>query len=233
MSWPHSRSRERVPGDERLELDDEVGVAAEREIRLDPIFEGGQPELLEPGDLAPRKVFVGEVGEGRASPERERLAESSGGRLSGPVGDRAPAIGEQLLEALGIELARLDSEHVARRLGYEHLAAQRPPEVGDVPLDDLAGGRRRIAAPEPLDQPVGRHDLVPVQQQDREQGALLAAAEGDRPAALGNLQGPKDAVFHTSSRGRRYHGLTCEYTRSPGRVYRSLTRLDRPLGGGA
>ena len=43
-------------GDERLELADELGVTAEREIGLDPLLERGEPQLLQPGDLAPGRT---------------------------------------------------------------------------------------------------------------------------------------------------------------------------------
>ena len=37
---------------ERLELGDELAVAAEREVGLDPLFERGEPHPFEPRDLA-------------------------------------------------------------------------------------------------------------------------------------------------------------------------------------
>ena len=63
---------ERVRGDQRLELGQDVLVAAEREVGLDPILERGEPQVLEPPDLVLRERLVREVGERRAAPERER-----------------------------------------------------------------------------------------------------------------------------------------------------------------
>ena len=62
-------------GDERLELGDELCVAAEREIGLDPLLQRDRAQLLEPGDLRLRERLVEEVGERGATPERERLAQ--------------------------------------------------------------------------------------------------------------------------------------------------------------
>ena len=60
---------------ELLELGHEPVVTAERELRLDPRFDGGKTFLLEPADLGLREFVVGEVGERRSPPERERLTQ--------------------------------------------------------------------------------------------------------------------------------------------------------------
>ena len=91
---------ERMRRRQRLELRHELGVAAGREPGLDPVLDRRHPELREPGDLGPRERGVGEVGEHGPAPERERLV------------PRARA--EQLLEALGVQLAGLDAEQVPR-----------------------------------------------------------------------------------------------------------------------
>ena len=77
---------ERVLADQQLELGDELGTRAEREIRLDPLLQGLDPELLEPRDLGLRPGLVGELGQRRPSPERERLPQHPVrlGRVGGP-----------------------------------------------------------------------------------------------------------------------------------------------------
>ena len=65
-------------GDEALELADELAVAAEGEVRVDAILKRGEAKLLEPADLALRPRLVGELGEWRAAPEREGLAQALG-----------------------------------------------------------------------------------------------------------------------------------------------------------
>ena len=67
---------------QRLELADQLGIAAERELRLDPLLDRGQTQLLEPGDLRLGERLVGEVGKRRAAPERQRL----GRQLQRPLG---------------------------------------------------------------------------------------------------------------------------------------------------
>ena len=82
---------QRLGSDERLELRDELGVAAERKIGLDPLLERDRAELLEPRDLGLGERLVEEVGERRAAPERERLAERTLGRRRDPR-PRAPPV---------------------------------------------------------------------------------------------------------------------------------------------
>ncbi len=55
--------------DERLELRDELRMAPEREIGVDPLLERDRAELLEPGDLGLRERLVEEV---RRAPGRAR-----------------------------------------------------------------------------------------------------------------------------------------------------------------
>src|SRR5262249_25767656 len=87
---------ERVLERERFELADELRVAPERQIGIDALLEHRQPELLEARDLDLRERLVGEVGERRASPERQRLVQAV--RI---------AACDELLESLEVELTRL------------------------------------------------------------------------------------------------------------------------------
>ena len=59
-------------------------MAAQREVRLDPLLEGRKPDLVEPLDRALRERLVREVGERWAAPERQCLAEELGGTLRFP-----------------------------------------------------------------------------------------------------------------------------------------------------
>jgi hypothetical protein len=58
-------------GDETVELRDQLPVATECKIRLDAIFECGEPEVLEPCDLGMSERLPSEVRERRPSPEAE------------------------------------------------------------------------------------------------------------------------------------------------------------------
>src|SRR6476659_1504301 len=62
--------------DERLDFSDELGVTAEREVRLEAPLERLEAELFEPGNLGKRERLVGEVGQRRSSPEAQSFAQS-------------------------------------------------------------------------------------------------------------------------------------------------------------
>ena len=65
---------QRVLGDQRLELADELRVPAGGEVGVDALLERREPQLLQPRALGLRERLVGEVGERRPAPQRERLS---------------------------------------------------------------------------------------------------------------------------------------------------------------
>ena len=182
-------------GDQALELADELAGAAEGEIRVDAILERGEAKLLEPADLTLRPWLVGELDEWRAAPEREGLPQALGcGRRLCPS-----RLGHETLEAVQIETIRLDAELVARRPGDDRLVAERLAELGDVRLQDLRRRGRRTTGPEILDQPVARHGLVRVQEQDRQERTWLRRIQRDDAAFGYRFERPEYAEVHGSS----------------------------------
>src|SRR5438067_291476 len=68
---------------------------------------------------------------------------------------------------------------------------------------DLQGrrsGLRRCLAPQIVDQPAARDDLVRVQEEEGEQGALLGPAERERATLIERLQRPQDPELHLHPR---------------------------------
>jgi hypothetical protein len=112
-----------VRGGQRLELADQVGLPAAREVGVDPLLERRQPQLLEPHDLGLRERLVGEVRERRAAPERER-----GAQLVGRTRRLGPAcLAAQPLEDGEVELVPADVQHVAGRARGEPVGAELAP----------------------------------------------------------------------------------------------------------
>ena len=164
---------QRVRRDQRLQLADQVGMPAAGQLGVDALLERRQPQLLEPQDLRLRERLVGEVGERRAPPQGQRLAQLRGGSSGlGP-----PRLGAQALEHRDVQLVRFDVQHVAGRARGQPLGAELAPVAHDVALDALGRGGRRRLAPQLADQPVGGDDLVRVQQQERQQRPLLHPAQ--------------------------------------------------------
>ena len=72
------------------------------------------------------------------------------------------------------------------QLRYTHLQ-RRPP------------GLRRILAPQLVDQTIGGHNPVGVQQQNRQQRALLGTGERDQRVAVGDLKRAENPELHLVS----------------------------------
>ncbi len=98
-----------------------------------------------------------------------------------------------------VETIRLDDELVARGPRDDHVAAERLAELGDVRLQDLRRRGRRAAVPEILDQPVTRHGLARVQEQDREQRTRLRRVQRDDAAIGDGFERPEYAEVHGGS----------------------------------
>jgi len=134
---------------------------------------------------------------GRAR-ERERLTQ-----LARRVRWGCPSrLGHETLEPVHVQAACLDAKLVAGRSRRDRVSAERPPELGDVRLQDLRRRGRRLVGPEILDQTVARDRLVHVEQQDREERPRLRRAQRDRAAFGDSFERPEDAELHRSSRVR-------------------------------
>ena len=175
------------------ELDERAGV---RGLRL-------RPEVLEPADLRLGELAGGQVAVGGPAPEGERTLERLqrvGGRQRGRGADRA-------LEAVRVDLRRLDGEPVAGALADEQgrrraaLAArlQVRAEVGDADGQRARGDLARDVVPACVEQRVGRHRAARVDQQPREDGALLGARRRQRGRRAGDLDRAQDPELHAPS----------------------------------
>ena len=199
---------ERVRANERLELRNEVVMPAERELELDPALDAGLTELLEPLDLAPREVVVGEIGKRGAPPQRKRLTQRQE-RIG--VLETAGVL-EELFEAQGVEIAVVDPNEVAAGHGLDRCRAELFAQLRDEPLERLRSGLGRPPAPQLLDQAVARHSLVRMEEQEREQLPLVPAAEAQRGHSIVNLQRTENFESH------------CRPPRRPYRLARGLVR---------
>jgi hypothetical protein len=198
---------QRVAPDQRFQLADELGLAAERQIGLDSFLERHQAKLLEPRDLFLGKCLVGEVGQRRAAPKAKRLTEDLGGSVCSARGERPSCLLELGSKALGVELPRVEPKDVAGWTGQERTSGggviggpvgERSAQVRDVALEQLGGALRRSITPEAFYQAVGRDDLVPVYEQQGEQGARFPG-DRERTSTPRDLQWPEHAKLDRST----------------------------------
>jgi hypothetical protein len=190
-------------GDEPFELGRELPVPAERELRLDPLLDGLDAQLLEPGALGGREWIVCELGQRRPAPEVERLAERrrSGGGVA--VGEEPAPVLEQPLEPQRVDLARVDLEHVAggssRQRGRASGRRERLAQLRDPNAQRGASARRWLAAPDLVEQTVLGDDLAGAEQQAGEQRALPRPTERQPASPVVDLQWSEYAEVHSSA----------------------------------
>ena len=198
MSRAARRSWVGLAAHHRLQLGDELQLPAEREPALRAGLEGGQAQLFEPADLALGEVLVGDVGQRVPAPQGERVVESLHGAGVVAVARGPAAIGDRAGEALGVELARRGRQPVAARVALEGAGRagrrQRLAQAGDRDVDAPLPRRPAGLVPERVEQLVRRHDAVGVHEQEGEQRDLARAAGGHACPAVGELDGPEDAV---------------------------------------
>src|SRR5262245_25052630 len=161
-------------GDEPLELADELRMPSEREVGVDPVLECGQPDLLESEGFD-----LGYV-DRRPMPELECAAQRL--RRAGRIADRERGAAglREALELEDVDSARVDGEPIAAGGCLEEAVREQLSELGDVDLERVPGGVGRLLAPERVDQLVAGDDLARAEEEGREQGAALLAADLDR-----------------------------------------------------
>ena len=186
---------QRVLAHQRLELADQRGVPAEREIGVDPILERREALLLQPRSLALRKRLIREVRQRRPAPQRQRLPQPSARELRITLRERVAALRHARLESVRIELPRLQLEHVPAASGHEQTITQGLAQIRDVHLHGLCRAAGRALSPQLIDQAINRDNLPPVQQQHRQHSPLLWGPERQRTIVVDDLQRPKDSEF--------------------------------------
>ena len=169
-----------------LQLAYEVGGRASIEVLLHPFLDAREPELVEPGNLGLRKAAIRELRQGRAAPQRQRVA--------------SPSFVPQLLEASEIDPIRFHPEQVARRPCLEPLSAEQFSQLRDVDLQRLLRGLGWLILPKRVDQPVARDDAIHIEQQRGEEHALLRAAQLEAAPVLDYLERAEDQEFHRPRR---------------------------------
>ena len=190
---------QRMLGDERLELRDQRPLAPERELGLDPLLPPDQVQLLEPLDVDARERLELEIRERPAAPQALAVPQHPGRASRVPLLERSPPLGQQPLEAVQVELAGLDVHEVAGRAREEdRVGAERLAQPRHVDLDGVARRRRRVLGPQLLDQAIAGDDPVGLQQQDRQQRALLRAAEREPVPVRADLERTEDAEVDAS-----------------------------------
>ena len=95
---------------------------------------------------------------------------------------------QQAFEHPDVELIRLHSQRVSGSLAPYPVVPEQLAQPVNIRVERGGRAARRGFAPECIDQPVTSDDLVRVQQHNREERPLLAAAQRDGAPPLRRLQ---------------------------------------------
>ena len=157
---------ERVLVTERRELGQDARVLPAAEPDVDEVELGGQPLELRLAAQAhrPRRVEPREQG---AAPAGQRLGQQRRrGRVVG-----AARTGGEAAEPVQVDRVLVDPDGVPAGPAVD-LARQRRTEPGQITLQRLRGPQRRVVAPNPNGELVGRNLIVDIDQQRSEHIAL-------------------------------------------------------------
>src|SRR6266550_3710077 len=204
--------------DEGFELRHEIVVVAERKLEIDPSLGRDEAELVEPFDLVLGELVVGEIGKRRPAPKRKRLAQL---RRSRNTLERSSLV-KELLEVAAVSVVRRNIQSIAGPDRVQRLLPELLAQARDVSLQRLGRGFRWLAIPQLLDQQVTGNSLSAVQEQNREEFALLTTAQRDIAAAFEDLERPQYQIPQPSQPTRPYN-----LTRPPvrGRLLPGLYRI--------
>ncbi|MBD2893630.1 hypothetical protein amrb99_25520 [Actinomadura sp. RB99] len=176
---PHQQPGEplaqRMPSEEFPQLGHDLAMAAPAHVGLDPVFEGGEPPLVEPRGLGlgPRHV-----GERRPAPQGQRLAEERGRPFGIAVAQRGASLVREALEPSRVHVAGFDRDPVPAAGPLDRRArAERRPQPRHL-------GVQRVARRPALRQPVRRDRRARADEQQRQQRPPGRAAERHLLAAV-------------------------------------------------
>ena len=116
-----------------------------------------------------------------------------------------PALGDQVLEYLEVELSGLHAEQVSGRPRDDprlvgRRRAERLPQPRDVHLHVVHRGIRRVLAPEGVNDPLARDHSIRTQQQQREQRPLLRPGCRNGQAVHADYERPENPELQAAPR---------------------------------
>ena len=104
---------QRILPDHRRQLRDQLTVPPQCKVRIDPELHGSESDLLEPGDRGQSEALVGEIGQRRAPPQGQRLAQSLRCLGRETAFEETPPVFHQSFEAGQVEFVRPNPKNIA------------------------------------------------------------------------------------------------------------------------
>ncbi len=189
---------------EHLQLRDQLRVAPERELRLDPRLDSPEAQFLQAPRFELQREASGHVGVRMAPPERERSAEQL--RCFDGIGlHECGRTLDRPFELDRVHLRWIGCEPIAAVVADDDVADCRP-QVRDVRLQCGARSGGRLVAPDAVDQRVDRDRLAHLRREQREHCALLPAAQAHAAVVAQDFELAQDANFQVGTTIRRFAG---------------------------
>jgi hypothetical protein len=167
-------------GNELFELGHDIRMAPQSQLRLDPLLTTDKKQLVQTLGLEREDAGLRDVRQRWPPPERERRSEPIGSKPRRTAAKRVLPFAQEPLEARSIDPVAPDLEDVARRTCDHRVVRERRAQPRDVDAQRLLGARRRVAAPQLLDQLVDRDRSAGVEQEQSEERALPSSTELER-----------------------------------------------------
>src|SRR5215472_11964497 len=108
---------------EHVQLPENLLVAPEGEITVNPVHQRGKPQLVQLRYLVPSERLKLEAREGRAAPERERVSQTVGGAIELALRNALARTRNEPVHARGVELLGAELEPVASLRGRDRVGA--------------------------------------------------------------------------------------------------------------
>jgi hypothetical protein len=194
----------RVAGREFSQVVDEPVLVSQPQFGVEALLDRPQPRLVQPTAELIADIVGGDVGQGRSSPQGQRLAQDPG--CFPIVGGQARSL-DRTAEAVDVDLLRIAVEHVPLATSGQvgvgppvALIGQRAPQAADMALHDAPGGGRWPVRPEHADQAADRYQLIGLQQQHGQYEPLLSITEFNGVASGERLYRTQQPELHSAPR---------------------------------
>ncbi len=177
-----------------FQLADQLGVAAEQQVRLDAVLERREARFFEARDYRASELVLGELDERRAAPQRERAAQYVGGFGRVAVLQRIVAGVRQLVETMRVDRVRRDVERVTTAARDDPVVAEHASQARDLHLQVVPCWL--VAAPHILEQLVRGDRASRAEREIDEDRARAGTADVDGLAVVAeHFERAEDAQF--------------------------------------
>lgn len=191
-------------------------VAAEGELAIDAVLQGGETQLLQSARFRPGEGKVGQLDQGVALPEGEGSDEEPGGSLSVAGGHGGATVDDLLLERQRIDRAGWHLEDVALSAAHHPLRSEGLPELRHPLLQGIVRMLGQAVAPQLLEDPVVGNHPPGMHGEKGEESPFLGPRDGKYLLSLSDPDRAEEADAHGAFRSSAARRRATAYPKVPG-----------------